>query len=147
MIEVERLHREAMGLADAAMAARLRGNADEAARLTRDSYLQEREAASLVADRLDFEPTRAVLHRSAATLAIECGELADAVDLLRVALAGKPPDYIAAEVRELLRELHCRRARVFSSAFGADIGQVDEEMLDEMNAEFTRLTRRFPAAA
>jgi hypothetical protein len=56
-----------------------------------------------VADLIDEEPTRSVLHRSAASLAIKCGEYEEAERLIATALNGKPPDDIAAELRDLLK--------------------------------------------
>jgi hypothetical protein len=55
-----------------------------------------------VADQLDFEPTRSVLHRSAASLAVECCQLREAERLIGRALAGNPPPDIADELRDLL---------------------------------------------
>ena len=58
----------------------------------------------------DLEPTRSVLHRSAATLAVECSELREAEKLIGRALAGNPPDDIANELRDLLLEkIYSRR--------------------------------------
>jgi hypothetical protein len=59
-------------------------------------------AANLVAEQLDFEPTRSVLHRSAASLAVECLQLREAERLIGQALAGNPPPDIADELRDLL---------------------------------------------
>jgi hypothetical protein len=64
----------------------------------------QRAAADLVADRQDLESTRAVLHRSAAVLALECSELREAERLIGRALAGNPPNDIADELRDLLLE-------------------------------------------
>jgi hypothetical protein len=54
---------------------------------------------------LSAEPTRSVLHRSAAALAVECGEAREAERLIAVALAGNPPEEIAEELRDLWQEL------------------------------------------
>jgi len=80
--------------------------------LTKAAFSQERAAANLVADLFDLEPTRSVLHRSAATLAVECSELREAKKLIGRALAGNPPDDIANELRDLLLEeiYSCRQA-------------------------------------
>jgi hypothetical protein len=55
-----------------------------------------------VADQFNLEPTRSVLHRSAAALALECSELREAERLIGRALAGNPPEEIANELRDLL---------------------------------------------
>jgi hypothetical protein len=56
----------------------------------------------LVADQFDFEPTRSILHRSAATIAVECSLLREAERLIGRALSGNPPADIADELRDLL---------------------------------------------
>lgn len=68
MQDVEILHREAMELVDQAVNARQRGDTSVAKELTKAAFAQEQAAANLVANLLDFEPTRSVLHRSAAML-------------------------------------------------------------------------------
>lgn len=66
MQDVEILHREAMELVDQAVNARQRGDTTVANELTKAAFAQEQAAANLVANLLDLEPTRSVLHRSAA---------------------------------------------------------------------------------
>jgi hypothetical protein len=74
------------------------------------AFEQERSTANLVADKLDFEPTRSplaqaelsMLHRSAASLAVECCQLREAERLIGRALAGNPPPDIADKLRDLL---------------------------------------------
>ena len=48
------------------------------------------------------EPTQPVPFRSAATLALDCGELCEAERLLAAALSGDPPAEIADELRDVL---------------------------------------------
>ncbi len=104
MQDVETLHREAMELVDQAVLARQRGDAEAAIALSKAAFNKERAAADLVANQFDLEPTRSVLHRSAAVLAIECNQLRDAERLIGRALSGNPPDDIADELRDLLLE-------------------------------------------
>lgn len=116
MQDLEILHREAMELVDQAVLARQQGNAEAVVMLARAAFLKEREAADLVANRFDLEPTRAVLHRSAAVLAIECNQLRDAERLIGRALSGNPPDDIADELRDLLLEaIYTQRHAIQSS--------------------------------
>ncbi|PZO58535.1 MAG: hypothetical protein DCF15_05365 [Phormidesmis priestleyi] len=113
MQNVETLHREAMALVDQVVLARQRGDNDMVAKLAVAAFLKEREAANLVADQFDYEPTRSVLHRSAATLAIECAELREAERLIAKALTGNPPNDIAEELRDLLiEEVYSRRQAI-----------------------------------
>ena len=102
MQNVETLHREAMELADQAILARQHGDAVQVTKLAKAAFQKERAAADLVADPFDLEPTRSVLHRSAAVLALECAELREAERLIGRALAGHPPNDIADELRDLL---------------------------------------------
>lgn len=103
------LHREAMRHLDDAFAARQRNAADEAARFLRLALQSEREAADVLASDLALEPTRSVLHRSAATIAIEAGEFDSAERLICRALAGHPPSDIAEELRDLLEQAYFHR--------------------------------------
>lgn len=98
-----------MRLADAAMLARTSGDTDLAVSLTKQAFENERQAADQVAADFSFEPTRSVLHRSAATLAVECNELREAERLIGRALAGNPPASIADELRDLLEDVYFRR--------------------------------------
>nr|VFJ47770.1 MAG: hypothetical protein BECKDK2373C_GA0170839_101925 [Candidatus Kentron sp. DK] len=101
MKEAAKLHREAMDYADAAEEERIRGNKDKSLSLARLALDKETQAANLVADSDALEPTRSVLHRSAASLALECGEYRLAEKLIGRALSGEPPDEITEELREL----------------------------------------------
>lgn len=103
------IHHEAMELADQAYVARLHGDSEKAKELLRKAFEKEREAARLMVDDHDKEPTRSVLHRSAASLAIDCGDIREAERLISLALAGNPPDEIASELRDLLEQVFFAR--------------------------------------
>ena len=60
----------------------------------------------MVADDLTAELTRSVLHRSAASLAVERGELQTAEKLIARALAGTPPSDIDAELKDLFLQIN-----------------------------------------
>jgi hypothetical protein len=106
MSQIQTLHQHAMDLAEAAAVARLRGAIEQATQLTRQAFEQETQAAHLIAGVLDAEPTRSVLHRSAASLAIECGELRAAERLIATALSGNPPPEIAEELKDLFIQIN-----------------------------------------
>jgi hypothetical protein len=107
--QINDLHEQAMTLAEAAVIARTEG--DEAASSERfmEALDLAREAAARIASRVDEEPMRAVLHRSAASLALNCEEYRQAEKLLAVGLAGEPPPEIAEEMRDLLEQIYARR--------------------------------------
>ena len=75
MNQVKDLHREAMRFVDEADSARRNGNVQVARERLRQVFDHERQAADLVAGDRSQEPTRAVLHRSAASLALQGGAL------------------------------------------------------------------------
>ncbi|MBY0523706.1 MAG: hypothetical protein K2R98_09910 [Gemmataceae bacterium] len=106
MNSVKDLHREAMRFVDEAESARHNGNTTVARERLRQAFDHERQAADLVAGDLCQEPTRSVLHRSAASLALECGALREAERLIATALSGEPPDEIAEELRDLLEQVY-----------------------------------------
>jgi hypothetical protein len=98
-----------MGLADRALSESLHGNTASALRLYQEAFQLEREAA-IEARRLNLgEPTISVLHRSAATLALDAGKVREAERLVAAALSQDPPDNIAEELRDLLEQVTFRR--------------------------------------
>jgi hypothetical protein len=115
MTPVKDLHHEAMRLVDEAEAARRQGDSQLARERLREAFDRERQAADRVAGAMSLEPTRSVLHRSAASLALECGALREAERLIATALSGDPPEEIAEELRDLLEQVYfggpkgCRR--------------------------------------
>jgi hypothetical protein len=106
---VRERHLEAMSLCDSAVVAREGGDYARATELFRQAFELERKAAAAVAENQSLEPTRSVLHRSAATLAIECGDYRAAERLIATALAGDPPVEIAEELRDLLEQVNLGR--------------------------------------
>lgn len=103
-----KLHREAMDLADQAVTAQRRKARDEATQLFKQAFERERAAAVIFVNDFDAEPTRSVLLRSAASLALDCQEYREAERLIAAALWGNPPAELYDELRELLVELDSR---------------------------------------
>ena len=97
-----------MDLAEQADLEKLRGDTTQVKEILRQALELEAEAVRMVADDLMAEPTRSVLHWSAATLAIECGELQRAERLIARALAGEPPLDIAEELKDLFMQINLR---------------------------------------
>jgi hypothetical protein len=108
MTQVNVLHQEAMDLAELAQVAKLRGEIEQSNHLLRQAFVQETSAATLIANHWESEPTRSVLHRSAASLAIECGEFDIANRLIATALSGNPPAEIAEELQDLFIQINLR---------------------------------------
>ena len=105
----EELHKQAMEYADRSLSARLSAKEVDAHNLLRAAFNHEREAADAVAGMFDLEPTRSVLHRSAATMALELGEIGAAEKILHRALAGNPPSGIDEDLRDLLEQVTFKR--------------------------------------
>ena len=102
--EVKRLHRKAMEYVDEAYLFQLEGARDKYLHFTRLALEKEAAAADLMVDE-DVEPTRSVLHRSAATLAWRCQEYDYAKRLIFRGLDGNPPGEIAWELKDLLSKV------------------------------------------
>jgi hypothetical protein len=109
MSSVKDLHAKAMDLAEAAFNAKMQGALEKARTLSVEAFQLEKEAAKLLAHEIVAEPTRSILHRSAASLALDCGEVIEAEKILATALSGNPPNDIAEELRDLLEQVYFTR--------------------------------------
>ena len=107
--ESQKQHREAMRMMDQALLAKMRGDARNHLKLLERAYALEATAASMIAGRMQLEPSRSVLLRSAASLALQCGKIREAEKLIAIALSGDPPEEIANELRDLLEEVFLER--------------------------------------
>ena len=111
--QVSRLHKEAMRFADESTVARLLGDREEHLRFTRLAFEKEAAAAQLMVNEEDVEPTRSVLHRSAATLAFRCELYEKAKKLIHRALGGNPPGDIEIELNDLLGDVNLAQAGIY----------------------------------
>ena len=103
-------HDEAMDLAFFALRARRRGDEDEAAPMFKDALKNELKALDeLYKFGEVVEPTYSVLHRSAATLALDCGDTRLAEKLASKALAEDPPPAIAEELRDVWKRANSEK--------------------------------------
>ena len=103
MSEINRLHDEAMDFAAFAFRERARGNAEKAHEFFEQALDYEVAAIDALGEEY-IEPTYSVLHRSAATLALDCKRYRKAEQLAAKALAQEPPGEIAAELRDVLAQ-------------------------------------------
>ena len=102
MRDVSSLHNDAMEMADLGSAAQRTGDRELAEQYFRKACELESEAAKSVPRSLMSEPTRSILFRSAATLALRCGLVEAAASLVREGLDGSPPATVAEELRSLI---------------------------------------------
>jgi len=101
--DINALHRQAMKLVDSANAlARLKPKDVRIAEILHTAYQYEARAARLCPL---VQPSHAVLHRSAATLALDCDEVEAVQELVDAGLAGNLPEEIAVELRDILRRV------------------------------------------
>ncbi|QDT91748.1 hypothetical protein [Gimesia algae] len=120
---INNLHNNAMDAANKAYVADLHGDFNLAESLFREAFEKEREAAILLKNDLDTEPTRSVLFRSAATLGIDCREFREAERLIAIGLSGNPPDQLCDELRDVLETVYFSR-HLSLRGVGLDPGEV-----------------------
>ena len=109
MSTVRELHDKAMELADLAFSASRKGESEVAVRLFTEAFDFERQAAERIIANSNVEPTRSILLRSAATLALHCGQLRESERMIATALAGNPPQQVINELRDLLEQVYFQR--------------------------------------
>ncbi|MBK5276936.1 MAG: hypothetical protein JJE30_18070 [Desulfuromonadales bacterium] len=109
MNTIETLHNEAMDLAELAHIAKSKDDRDTFLELSKKAFELEKKAALAVAQDFTLEPTRSILCRSAASLAMDCTEYREAEKLISLALWGNPPINIAEELRDLLETVQFSR--------------------------------------
>ena len=103
---VKELHREAMKFNDLALIARNENSISDVKTYYLKAYEFERQAFILFNSQSQEEPTRSILIRSAANLAILAEQLREAEKIISIGLAGDPPDEIANELRNLLQQVN-----------------------------------------
>lgn len=101
-------HTRAMDTAEQALLLRLRGSSEEAKMLYREAFALEQDAALSFKDST-AEPSRSVLFRSAASLAMSAGMSREAERMIAHGLSGDAPEDIAEELRDLLEQLYFER--------------------------------------
>ena len=102
-------HEEAMDFSGRAQAAQIRGTKKEAIAFFREAFKLEKKAAMLLKDEKTKLVTRAVLFRSAAVLALDCGKISEAKELINFGLSGRVPPQIADELQDLKKEIESDR--------------------------------------
>lgn len=101
---VRHLHRRAMALCDEAEQNRVLGGGDGVLQCLRGAMELEAEAAYGLPVSAAFEPSRSILFRSAATLALMCGLPDRAQTLAGDGLAGQSCPEIRLELIDLLSQ-------------------------------------------
>lgn len=100
LLQAGALHDLAMDCCDVATLARLSNDMDKSRAYLYQAYLLEMKAARLVA----VEPSRSILYRSAASLALEIGAHEAARNLAVEGLKGDPTPQLQSELKEVLNK-------------------------------------------
>ncbi len=101
-------HHTAMDFAARALMERMRGNVEDERTLFSQALKYERLAIAELKGKV-IQPTHSVLHRSAATLALDCGETRLAEQLAARGLAEDAPWEIAEELRDVMEQVNFSR--------------------------------------
>ncbi|WP_133271090.1 sugar transferase [Hymenobacter radiodurans] len=101
MSNAKQLHHDAMDSLHQAEAALMQRDITLYKQNLRSALELETSAAFLLKDKITAEPTRSVLFRSAASLALSCGDYKKAQDLIIQALHGNPPQEIKNELLDI----------------------------------------------
>ncbi len=109
-IAVDELHQKAMTLAEEAHYAKRKNEVEKAQSKYLAAFEYEKEAAMLLVNEYEYEPTRSVLFRSAACLLLNLPapsykHFRQAEQMVAYGLSGNPPEEIAEELREAWQEL------------------------------------------
>ncbi len=104
---VKDLHRKAMDYNDQAIITKNKGDDQKSFYLRAFEF--EKQAYILFASQSDEEPTRSVLLRSAASLAMMAGLNEEAEKLIALAISGNPPEEILDELRDLFQTVNFKR--------------------------------------
>ena len=105
MSEIRQIHDRAMDLFELALLAARAGDAEKSRRLFNEALEKEAAAADSVGDAYDLEPTRSILYRSAASIALRIGNVQKAKQYVEAGLAGRAPEDVRAEMITLREQI------------------------------------------
>lgn len=103
--QVNNLHEEAMNIAEKVYFAQRAKDTASVKKWAKASFNLEKKAAMLLVNDYNLEPTRSLLFKGAACLAINAQLYRDAEQMIGFALSGNPPSEIRTELKELLLEI------------------------------------------
>ncbi|MDR2501248.1 MAG: hypothetical protein LBD37_09285 [Treponema sp.] len=109
MNEIDVLHNQAMDLAEKAILLKISQKTNESVEAFNAAFSLEMQAAMQIQDKYDFEPSRSIMFRSAASLALNAGLFREAEKMIAIGLSGNPPEPIADELRDLYEDINFER--------------------------------------
>ena len=122
MSTTRELHERAMELFEASLLARHAEDEGRMSRFLAQALKLECEAADTVADDYALEPTRSLLHRSAAAMALSNFDTKTARRYVEAAFEGKPPAEVESELQKLSEQITILEAEMKSYALKAPTG-------------------------
>ena len=105
MSDTRELHNRAMDLFELGLLTARAGKSAESRRLFNEALERETAAADSVAADYELEPTRSILHRSAASMALRIGDVQKAKQYVEAGLAGNAPEDIREEMAVLREQI------------------------------------------
>lgn len=105
MKKVNELHNKAMDLTEQALLLQRKQQQVAANQLFKEAFDLEKSAAMLMINKYEIEPTRSILFKSAACLALDINDYREAERMIAFALSGNPPTEITNELRGLSIEI------------------------------------------
>jgi hypothetical protein len=106
MNNINQIHDQAMTIAEKAFLAQQAGDNATFIQLSKEAFLLARKAAMMLKDKMDAEPSRSILFKSAAFLAFDAQEYQACRDMITYTLLGKPDPIIKAEMKDLFLEVN-----------------------------------------
>jgi hypothetical protein len=121
-VTTRELHERAMKLFEASVIARYSEDEGRVRSLLAQAMKLECAAADTVAEDRALEPTRSLLHRSAASIALQNFDTATARRYVNAGLEGDPPDEIKSELEKLSDQITILDDETTSYALKAPVG-------------------------
>lgn len=135
-MNLRELHREALSKFKLANIEKNNGNRGLYKQLLQEAFTLEKQAAEILVDKKDVEPTRSVLFRSAANLALLCKDYDEAKRLAEIGLDGSP----FTELRNELEAIIQQTLPTYSTAVDAYQPYNFEQDLTKSEEEYSYLT-------
>ena len=143
MSPINKLHNEAMDLAENAFLAQKKGDKATFVKLSKAAFLLEKAAAMTLLSQSDAEPSRSILFKSAAFLAFDAQEFQECRDMITYTLLGKPDADIKTEMNQLFTEVSAILAKIPSKLdeFKSKIARLDggKEILQDIELQFAAM--------
>ncbi|OZI05091.1 hypothetical protein BWI93_27275 [Siphonobacter sp. BAB-5385] len=108
-VNIKATHIEAMRLSSLAMKAKDEGRVSDSLSLYSDAFAMEKIVALSLLNQLENEPTRSVIFRSAASLAMKAHLYRDAEQMIGYGIGGNAPTEILEELKNLYEDINFHR--------------------------------------